>query len=237
MVANLVISGGPLHDFAASSSVLVDLLAAEGVRSTVVEDPHDGFAALLDEPDAWDLVTVNGLHCRLDAPRHADLRERWSFTLTDAEAEAIDRHVRAGGGLLACHTAVICFDAHPRWASCVGATWSWERSMHPPLGPVLVEPTAAGAHQPITSGVPAFTTVDEVYCDLDPSADLVPLLTSPHEGVDHPVLWARSVGAGRVVTDLLGHDAEAMAHPTHVEVLRRAARWLTRSPQEERLDG
>jgi type 1 glutamine amidotransferase len=47
------------------------------------------------------------------------------------------------------------------------------------------------------------------------------------------VLWARSVGAGRVVTDLLGHDVAAMDHPSHRELLRRAAHWLTDPDRSE----
>ena len=46
------------------------------------------------------------------------------------------------------------------------------------------------------------------------------------------MLWARPVGAGRVVTDLLGHDVAAMTHPNHREVLRGSARWLT-EPESE----
>ena len=47
------------------------------------------------------------------------------------------------------------------------------------------------------------------------------------------MLWARSVGAGRVVTDLLGHDAAAMTQASHREILRRAARWLTDPDRSE----
>ncbi len=69
----------------------------------------------------------------------------------------------------------------------------------------------------------------------DEEPGIVPLLTSEHGGRDHPVLWARPVGAGRVVTDLLGHDASSFAHPTHAEILRRAARWVAGSrPEEQR---
>jgi type 1 glutamine amidotransferase len=107
--------------------------------------------------------------------------------------------------------------------------WNWDRSSHPPLGPARISPTEAGRHHPITSGTDAFTTVDEVYGFLDAEPDLVPLLTSPHDGTDHPVLWARTVGRGRVVTDLLGHDGAAMGQARHRELLGRAARWLTES--------
>lgn len=227
MATNLVISGGPLHEFAASTATLVDTLADEGVSSTSFDDPHVALEALAERPDTWDLLTVNGLHWQAGADRHAHLRQEWSFTLSEAESAGIDRFVRRGGGLLACHAAVICFDGDPRWAECLGASWDWDRSMHPPLGPVRIEPTAAATDHPITRGLEGFDSVDEIYGFLDEAPDLQPLLTSAHGGRDHPVLWARSVGAGRVVTDLLGHDAAAMAHPCHREILRRAARWLS----------
>lgn len=233
MCTNLVISGGPLHDFAASTAVLVDALGQVGVRSCVIDDPRDGLRSLVEQPGQWDMVTVNALAWRAEAERHAHLRENWAFTLHDDEARAIDRHVRSGGGLLACHAAVICFDADPRWAACVGATWNWDRSMHPPLGEVLVEPTDAAAGHPITRDVDAFCTVDEVYGFLDVAPDVEALLTSRHGGATHPVLWARSVGRGRVVTDLLGHDAVAMGQPVHRELLGRAARWLTEVDRSE----
>lgn len=226
MATNLLISGGPTHDFAATTSVLVDVLDEAGVRSTVFEDPHAALAALAGHPSDWDLITVNALRWEMGADRYAPLRDRWSFTLGDAEAEALLQHVRTGGALLACHTAAICFDAHPSWTACIGAAWSWDRSSHPALGPAQISPTDAGRNHPITHGIETFTTIDEVYGFLDTDLDLEPLLTGAHGGVDHPVLWARSVGNGRVVTDLLGHDAVAMTQTQHHEILRRAARWL-----------
>lgn len=233
MVTNLLISGGPLHDFDATSAVLVEVLADAGVRSTVVAEPRAGLDALAREPDAWDLVTVNGLWWQMGSERHAHLRDTWSFAVADHEVETLERHVLGGGGLLACHAAAICFDGHPRWAACIGATWRWDRSSHPPLGPARVTPTEAGRRHPITAGTGTFETVDEVYGFLDQEPGLIPLLTSAHGGADHPVLWARQVGRGRVVTDLLGHDAAAMAQPAHREVLRRAAGWLTEPATEE----
>jgi type 1 glutamine amidotransferase len=88
-------------------------------------------------------------------------------------------------------------------------------------------PTPAGRTHPLTAGIAEFTIVDEIYAFLDHEADLTALLTSRHGDTDHPVLWARTVGRGRVVTDLLGHGPAALAHPDHREILRRAARWLT----------
>lgn len=227
MTTNLVISGGPLHDFAASTAALVELLAGVGVTSTVSDDPRRALEALAEDRGRWDMVTVNALHCAMGADRHAHLRDRWSFELREHEAVAIDRHVRDGGSLLACHAAAICFDGDPRWTACIGASWDWERSSHPPQSPAVVAVTEAGRLHPITAGVDHFVTDDEVYGFLDVSPDVVPLLTSRHGDTDHPMLWAREVGRGRVVTDLLGHDAAAVTHPEHRSVLTEAARWLT----------
>ena len=227
MATNLVISGGPLHDFDATTAAVVEALAEEGVESTVYDDPRGALRALAAHPSSWDLVTVNGLHWKMASPRHADLRDQWSFALHDHEAETLHRYVLDGGALLACHSATICFDGDERWTACLGASWNWERSSHPPLAPARIVPTAAGNSHPITSGITEFTTIDEIYGFLDQVPDLIPLLTSAHGGTDHPVLWARTVGSGRVVTDLLGHDARAVTQTEHREILRRAARWLT----------
>ena len=227
LARNLMISGGPLHDFDATTAVLAEVLAEEGVQSTVFDDPHAGLLALADGAGTWDLVTVNALRWQMGSDRHAPLRDRWAFTLSDGEAEIIDGYVRGGGSLLACHGASICFDGDPRWAACIGATWNWDRSSHPPQGLAVISPTVLGRSHPITAGIAEFTTVDEIYGFLDHHSGLEALLTSAHGGRDHPVLWARTVGRGRVVTDVLGHDAAAMVHPEHRVILRRAARWLT----------
>lgn len=144
MTTNLVISGGPLHDFDASSASLVRVLATAGVQSTVVTNPRDALSTLAADPAAWDLVTVNALWWQMPAERHASLRSGWAFALRDDEAQALHDYVHNGGALLACHAAVICFDGHPLWADCIGATWDWSRSSHPPLAPAVVSPTGAG---------------------------------------------------------------------------------------------
>lgn len=227
MASNLVVSGGPLHDFATTTAALTQILEGVGIESLVVEDPSEALQLLVDRPRGWDLVTVNALLWRMPADRHAHLRAEHAFELTDRQAGALQSHVRTGGGLLACHGAAICFDDNPLWTSTIGGAWDWDRSSHPPLGPAVINVTEAGRRNPLTAGLDDFTIVDEVYGFLDHRPDLVPLLTSAHGGVDHPVLWERAVGAGRVVVDLLGHDARSFQQPDHAEVLRRAGRWLT----------
>ena len=99
--------------------------------------------------------------------------------------------------MLALHTAVICFDAHPLWRELCGASWDWATSAHPPYGPALVRVTGPGRDHVLTTGFDDFALDDEVYGFLDEVDDLAPLLTSAHGGRDHPLLWAgRSAPGG-----------------------------------------
>lgn len=232
MTRNLLLRGGPTHDFATTSAMLVDLFAETGVATTVVDEPSDAAEALRAGagPDAAvGTFTVNALRWSMDAPRYGHLRDRFAVSVTASDLGAVDAFVRGGGGMLALHAAVICFDGDPVWKELCGAAWDWDGSSHPPVGPVSVSVTDAGRAHPVTAGVKDFVIEDELYGELDLVGDLDPLLLGTRAGATHPVLWAREVGSGRVVTDLLGHGAESIAHPVHHRVLAGAAAWI-RSP-------
>ncbi len=230
---NLVLSGGPGHDFDATTAALDELGDQHGFTTTVVTDPPDLFAALQGvehgEIAPWDLVTVNALRWRMETGRYADQRDRLGFDLAAADAAILARHVESGGGLVVLHTGVICFDAEPTWHRLVGASWNWERSSHPPVAEVEVEVTAAGRDHPITVGLESFRVCDEVYSSLDTADDLVPLLGATHAGGEHPLLWTRTFGAGRVVTDLLGHGTPSFTQPDHRTIVGRALEWSCRA--------
>ena len=229
MTANLLLTGGPTHPFAVTTPLLVDLLAEGGITTTVTTDPHDLFALLAaaegGRRPGFDLVTVHALRWRMEQERYAAQRAEHAVSVTDDDLAVLDRFVRAGGGLLALHTAVICFDGVPRWRALCGAAWDWDRSSHPPLGPVTVSPTPAGRAHEVTGGVEAFTVEDEAYGFLDEVDGLEPLLVADDGGRAQPLVWARAVGTGRVVTDLLGHGPASFEHPAHRRVLARAASW------------
>ncbi len=230
----LLLSGGPGHDFAATNEAVARLLDRQGVRTTVVDEPAECVAHLRvaesGHSPPFSLLTVSALHWGMDTPHYAHLRPTQARHLGDDDARVIESFVRRGGGLLALHTAVICFDAQPRWRSLLGASWNWETSSHPPWGPVAARVTPAGRAHPLTAGLDDFVIEDEAYGFLDEMDGLTPLLTTAHGGRDHPLLWAREVGQGRVVTDLLGHDATSTEHPAHRTVLTRAAAWACRAP-------
>ena len=234
MITNLLLTGGPTHDFANTSRELASLLR-EGscdtppIATTIVTDPTEFFARLrgsaVTDGEPWNLVTVYALRWRMEAERYASQRNDWAYDLDAADAALLHEHVNAGGGLLSLHTAVICFDADPVWHSLSGAVWDWERSSHLEVANVRIDTAAGGASHPVTAGVEPFEIVDEVYGFLDELPVLEPLLTATHGGRAHPVLWARTLGAGRVVTDTLGHGMASLTHPTHRAILCRAAAW------------
>lgn len=45
---------------------------------------------------------------------------------------------------------------------------------------------------------------------------------------DHPLIWERCVGTGRVFYSALGHQASAYAEPKHLQMIDRAIQWAAR---------
>jgi type 1 glutamine amidotransferase len=225
-VRNLILSGGPAHPFPATSACVADTLADEGIVSEVTDDIEDGLAALAG--GGYRLLTVNALRWRMAVDRYAADRERLGFSLSAAGREAIDGHLAGGGGLLALHAAPICFDDWAGWGDIVGAHWVWGVSRHPALGPARMT-VRSHAHE-IVAGLSDFDVIDEVYGFLSVRSDVTPLMTAAFEEVEHPLLWARGVGGGRVVYDALGHDRRSFENPAHATILRRAAGWLVEVP-------
>ncbi|WP_147943414.1 ThuA domain-containing protein [Microbispora sp. CSR-4] len=215
MPRNLIVSGGVAHDFPATSAALADVLAGIGVESEITEDVAGALAA----PPPTGLITVNAFRWTMDGDDFADERDRWRFETPESVRRTVLDHLARGGGLLAVHTASLCFDDWPEWAEIIGGAWRWGRSYHPPIGPAKIR---LGSGHPIVDGLSGFEVTDEVYTDLDVLPDVEPLAYSE----DQPLLWARSMAGGRVVYDALGHDTRSYAHPVRRTLLRRAARWL-----------
>lgn len=220
MIRNLILTGGIGHPFADASAALADMLAPEGIVSTVTEDIEQG----LSELDRFDMVTVYALRWRmLIGEKYAPHREQWAFSLSDAGRRSLTGFVEAGGGLVALHTAMVCFDDWPEWRNLLGAQWIWGRSAHPPIGAIEAAPT--DTTHPITENAATFSLRDEVYGSLDMEEDIQPLLVGDAGAGSWPLLWARPVGRGRVFVDLLGHDRASLEQPMHRRLLCRGARW------------
>jgi len=235
MAKNLMLIGGIYHPFEESSAVLAESLKDVGIDSTITLDIERGLEQLA-AGDRFDLLTIYALRFSMvQHEKYGPYKEAWAFSLTETGQSAIRSHVERGGGLLALHTASICFDNWPEWRDVLGGAWDWSRSFHPEINSIDIE--IAAKEHPIVSGLNNFDIHDEIYHYLAPAPDVEPLLVAEASKEDGPqtIMWARSFGKGRVIYDGLGHDATSIANPTHQKILKRAALWtLNRSSEEIR---
>lgn len=230
-IRNLILTGGIFHPFEESSAALAEVLEAVDVRSTITLDIEGGLRAL--GQGAYDLLTVNALRWTMTQhEKYEPYRAEWAFELSPEGQDALTRHVGRGGGLIALHTASICFDTWKDWATILGGAWVWPRSHHPPKGPVSV--TFRPIRQPIVWGLPRMALEDEIYHALrrEPGAVTLAAGRVEPDGEMQPVAWAHAFGDGRVVYDALGHDGASIREATHAQFLRRAALWALGRPDE-----
>ncbi|WP_298192901.1 ThuA domain-containing protein [Novosphingobium sp.] len=212
----ILYSDGYNHPFARSSEALASIARGFGLAVTITSDLADALGQL--QPGR-DVLGVNALRWSMTQfERYAADRPLWAGRLSSEHLAAMTDHVARGGGLLAMHTAVICWDNQPGWLDLLGGGWNWDRSHHPPLGPITVQPLAAGA-------VP-FEAVDEAYHHLDPAADCEIMATADAGEGAQPVVWRRRHGSGRIVVDALGHDERSLGTTGHVAILQAMLGWL-----------
>ncbi len=228
MTRAVILSGGPAHDFPALSGHLVGLLADIEVVTTTTADPERVPELLLGA----DLLVVNALRWRMQQDRYADRRGALGYSPSHDFRSSVTAFVSKGGGLIGMHTASICFDDWPGWFRLLGGRWNWSTSSHPPCGPATVE-VQPGRH-PIVHGLPGrFDTNDEIYGFLDLQPDVDPLAVSRHGDAEHPLLWARQVGSGRVVHNALGHHRPSYEPPEMRTIVRRSALWCLQASDEQ----
>ncbi len=222
----VVLAGGVphAHDFGAIGAALTDVARTAGFEVTRVDHPDDAVAELREGAAA---LVVDALFWRMIGDAYDAWRDDWAYSPPPATRDALAEYVRSGGGLVAVHTAPICFDDWPEWAAIVGGAWSWGTSSHPPYGAVTARLVAA---HPVTAGVASsFDLVDEVYGDLSihPDAEVLAVAKRSADDADQPVVWAHRYGRGRVVFDGFGHDAGSIEHPVNAQILVQAMHWVT----------
>jgi type 1 glutamine amidotransferase len=88
-----------------------------------------------------------------------------------------------------------------------------------------IDVTVADSSHPITAGLKPFRIHDETYGGVYVAPDVHPLLTTDHPTWKGPIVWTHAYGQGRVVVNLLGHDAQAWTNPAYPDLLVRCIRW------------
>lgn len=228
-----VITGGPdyAHHFLGAQGTGITL--AEQLREAGHEvDCTDDVDRAFLGAQGVDVLVVNALRWRMLAPQYAQWRDQWAFSPSTHARQALVDFVREGGGLVACHTAVICFDDWPQWGEVLGGSWVWGTSWHP--APAAISANLAGSGHPVLSGIDRLDLVDEVYGDLAVSPHVTVLATAPRhlDDPDQPVVWTHTYGRGRVVVNGFGHDVASLRLPQHRQLLLNAVDWCSPTSQE-----
>jgi type 1 glutamine amidotransferase len=210
----LILSGAgrfadPWHPFADTSAALASILRGEGFDVEIDERIDERMPDLR----GVDLLVVNigdpdTLDPALDEPDRAGLLA----------------YLSGGSPILVMHVSSTSLPGVPEWESIIGGIWVRGTTMHPDHG--LAHVRIYPERHEIVAPLRDFTLLDERYSYLRTAPDLVPLATHEHDGIEHPLLWARTYGAARVVYDALGHDARSYDSAEHRAIIARAARWL-----------
>lgn len=152
--------------------------------------------------------------------------------LTPAGRERLAAYVEAGGGFVGVHAAACTEYEWPYYGELLGARFD----RHPDLqrGRAIVE----DREHPATRHLPAvWDFVDEWYDFRTNPRGEVRVLARADEssyegggmGEDHPLVWCREQGAGRVFYTALGHASEAYDDPDFRAHLLGGIDWAARS--------
>ncbi|WP_151475507.1 ThuA domain-containing protein [Streptomyces albicerus] len=148
--------------------------------------------------------------------------------LTPAGREHLAAYVEAGGGFVGVHAAACTEYDWPYYGELLGARFA----RHPDhqLGKALVE----DRDHPATRHLPAvWDFTDEWYDFRTNPRGAARVLASADEtsynggemGNDHPLVWCREQGAGRVFYTALGHAPEAYEDPDFRQHLLGGITW------------
>ena len=162
--------------------------------------------------------------------------------LSDAAKKGFAGYVSGGGALAIVHFANGAFGPGARppsadavWPEFCGKLcrriWIDGKSSHDAFGTFRVE--IANATHPITKGLTAFETTDELYYNQQGDLPIEPLVTarSSRTHKPEPLAFAYPYGKGRVFQTLLGHAPRSIRNPGAAALLRRGCAWAARREQ------
>jgi type 1 glutamine amidotransferase len=144
--------------------------------------------------------------------------------------ENLRTFVEKGGGLFPVHFACGAFQEWPEFRNLAGRSYDPKLRGHDPHGAFTVEITKV--EHPVTKGLKAFLTVDELYTCLagDRPVEILATARSKVDGKDYPIAFAFSYGKGRVFHSPLGHDVKALEVEAVGDLFRRGCAWAAGLP-------
>ncbi|MCT4357103.1 ThuA domain-containing protein [Streptomyces sp. Je 1-79] len=205
-------TAGYRHDsIPAGAKALAELAGEAGYGAEVTEDPAAFTPERLRRCAAVVFLSTTG------------------SVLSASGRAAFEAYVTGGGGFLAIHAAANAESDWPFYGELLGTRFDG----HPEIQPGVV--CVDAPDHPGTAALPArWSWTDEWYnFTSNPRDQGVRVLARADEstyrggtlGADHPLVWCRGTGAGRVFFTALGHAEEAYEDETFRAHLAGALRW------------
>lgn len=196
------------------------IVTAPALRTELLKDErlavdfHDDLASLSSlDLSVYDAVVMHFKNAKPDVPGRAGF-------------DNLAGYVKNGGGLVLVHFACGAFqECKDDFLPVAGRVWNPKLRGHDPFGTFQVDMT--DTKHPITDGLEAFETTDELYTCLDGDID-VTLLATAVSKVDkktYPMAFIHQHGKGRVFHCVLGHNVGALTNPPVAELYRRGTAW------------
>lgn len=147
---------------------------------------------------------------------------------TDEQADGLVGRVRAGAGFAGWHGGVLAVGYGSwKYQFMVGGRFL----VHP--GDFVEHGVAFTGEHPIVAGLEDMTVrTEQYYCHVDPSLTVLATTTfdgghgyPETAGVQMPVVWVRTHGAGRVFVSTLGHGPDDLAVPQTRTLTERGLLW------------
>jgi scyllo-inositol 2-dehydrogenase (NADP+) len=177
----LLVIGGTYHPFEACAKIAAELLKSSGRYKLTVTADRDALARSLAKYDAVMIYTCGG-------------------GLTGEQEAGLVAYVRAGGGLVAIHSANAGFGENRDYLALVGSEFQTHPAEHLDVRVEVVD----DAHQ-ATTRLRDFRLTEEFYVLRNVAADVQVLATADWLGEPMPMMYARTEGKGRVFYTALGH--------------------------------
>jgi uncharacterized protein len=166
---------------------------------------------------------------------------------TPDQRQAFESFLENGGGYVGIHAAGD--NSHAAWdwytKELIGTNFT-QHTMDPQFQKATVN--VEDAAHPATKGLPSkWQRTEEWYSfDKSPRGGGAHILATVDEKTynpvgmfgkdlrmgDHPAVWSRCIGKGRVLYSIMGHRAEAFAEPEYRKLLTGALNWVLRKEGE-----
>ncbi|MHC4118696.1 MAG: ThuA domain-containing protein [Planctomycetota bacterium] len=207
----LVITGADVnvHPWREISETTREILVNSGkIEVKVCEDPHilESASAL----EQYDVIVF------------------LIYTAPLIPAEGIENllsAVKAGKGFYVQHLASASFAKSKEFGKLCGRHWVMRTSGHGPRS--VFKSDIVKKDHPITKGLTAFDTDDELYAKLQGEGEIDVLVSADSDWSNkaEPLVFTSKYGKGRVVHNAYGHDRKALMTPEVQKLIARGVEW------------